>query len=110
MASIENGSGFLGDLFVKIEQSKKRMPNYYKEDPAALFREHVWINPFWEDKILDVVGHMGADRVIYGSDWPHMEGMEDPRDIFDELGGVSLADQQKILRDNTAGLNQRRSL
>jgi predicted TIM-barrel fold metal-dependent hydrolase len=52
---------------------------------------------------------MGADWVIYGSDWPHMEGMEHPRDIFDELDGIALADQQKILRDNTAALNQRLS-
>jgi predicted TIM-barrel fold metal-dependent hydrolase len=85
------------------------MPHYYKEDPAELFREHVWINPFWEDKIEDVVGHMGANRVIFGSDWPHMEGMEHPRNIFEELDGISLSDQQMILRDNTAALNQRRS-
>ena len=108
LASIENGSGFLGDLFVKLEQSKKRMPRYYKEDPAELFRRNVWINPFWEDSIPEVIEHMGAGQVIYGSDWPHMEGMEDPRDIFEELDGVSLADQEKILRTNTAALNERR--
>ena len=38
LASVENGSGFLRDLFVKLEQSKKRMPRYYGEDPAELFR------------------------------------------------------------------------
>jgi predicted TIM-barrel fold metal-dependent hydrolase len=81
---------------------------YYKEDPAELFRRNVWINPFWEDKIPDVIEHMGADRVIYGSDWPHMEGMEHPRDILEELDGVSLADQEKILYRNTAALNERR--
>jgi hypothetical protein len=37
-----------------------------------------------------------------------MEGMEHPRDIFDELDGVSLADQEKILHRNTAALNERR--
>lgn len=108
IASVENGSGFLRDLFVKIEQSKQRMPWYYKEDPAALFRSHVFINPFWEDKISDVVEHMGADQVIYGSDWPHMEGMAYPREILDELDGVSLSDRPKILHDNTAALNERR--
>ncbi len=110
IASVENGSGFLRDLFVKLEQSKERMPWYYKEDPAELFRRNVWINPFWEDKITEVVEHMGADRVIYGSDWPHMEGMERPRDILaeDELDGLSLADQAKILYENTAALNERR--
>ncbi len=34
VASVENGSGFLADLFVKLEQSKQRMRWYYKEDPA----------------------------------------------------------------------------
>jgi predicted TIM-barrel fold metal-dependent hydrolase len=108
LASIENGSAFLGDLFIKLEQSKKRMPHYYKEDPAELFRSHVWINPFWEDTFPEIVGHMGADQVIFGSDWPHMEGMEHPRDIFEELDGISLEDQAKILHGNTAALNQRR--
>jgi predicted TIM-barrel fold metal-dependent hydrolase len=108
IASIENGSGFLGDLFVKLDQSKQRMSWYYKEDPAELFRRNVWINPFWEDTISDVIELMGADQVIFGSDWPHMEGMEHPRDIFEELDGVSLADQARLLHGNTAALNERR--
>jgi hypothetical protein len=108
IASVENGSGFLRDLFVKLEQSKQRMRWYYGEDPAELFRRNVWINPFWEDRIPELIEHMGADRVIYGSDWPHMEGMEHPRDILEELDGVSLADQEKILHRNTAALNERR--
>ena len=108
IASVENGSGFLRDLFVKLEQSKERMRWYYGEDPGPLFREHVWINPFWEDRLTDVIEHMGADRVIYGSDWPHMEGMEHPRDIFEELDGVTPEDQAKVLYQNTAALNELR--
>ena len=108
IASVENGSGFLRDLFIKLEQSKQRMRWYYKEDPAELFRRHVWINPFWEDKIPEVVEQMGADRVIYGSDWPHMEGMAHPRDIIDELDGIPAADREKILYSNVAALNERR--
>jgi hypothetical protein len=60
IASVENGSGFLRDLFVKLEHSKQRMRWYYAEDPVALFRGHVWINPFWEDDIPEVIEHMGA--------------------------------------------------
>jgi len=108
IASIENGAEFLGDLFRKLESSKRRYPRYYKEDPVALFKEHVWINPFWEDDLREVISQMGPDRVIFGSDWPHMEGLEQPRQIFDEVDGISLADQKKFLHDNTAALNERR--
>ena len=45
------------------------------------FREHVWINPFWEDDPYEIVDLMGADRVIFGSDWPHIEGMPQPLDL-----------------------------
>lgn len=110
IASVENGSGFLADLFVKLQHSQVRMPKYYKQDPCELFRQHVWINPFWEDKISEVAKHMGADRVLFGSDWPHMEGLEHPQDIFDELDGVDLSQQKLILHDNTAALNQRQPL
>jgi predicted TIM-barrel fold metal-dependent hydrolase len=55
-----------------------------------------------------VIEHMGADRVLLGSDWPHMEGLEHPRDLLEELDGVSAADQEKILYSNVAALNERR--
>ena len=50
---------------------------------------------------------MGAERVIVGSDWPHMEGLEHPRDILEEIDDISLDVQKKILHDNAAALNQR---
>ncbi len=109
IASVENGSAFLADLFRKLELSRERLPDYYREDPVALFRNHVWINPFWEDDMAEIVGHMGADRVIFGSDWPHMEGLAQPRDIFADLGAIPVDDQEKILHGNTVGLNQRRA-
>ena len=56
------------------------MPGYFKEDPVELFQRHVWINPFWEDDVNEVAALMGADRVIFGSDWPHIEGMPQPLD------------------------------
>ena len=109
VASVENGAEFLPDLFRKLRQSRDRLrnQNYYKEDPTLLFKEHVWINPFWEDDVNEVAEYMGADRVIFGSDWPHIEGMPQPLDYVAELSDFSEADQRKILRENTYALNQR---
>ena len=108
VGSVESGSGYLPSLLKKVEISKMRSGRYYQEDPLELFKEHVWINPFWEDDISEVVGWMGADRVILGSDWPHMEGTAIPRDIINECKGISVADQEKILFSNTQGLTELR--
>ena len=108
VASVENGSEFLPDLFRKLRSTAKKMPGMFREDPVETFRRHVWMNPFWEDDVQEVVDLMGADRVIFGSDWPHIEGMPQPLDYVKELKEFSDADQQLILRDNARELTLRR--
>ncbi len=108
VASVENGSEFLGDLFRKLRSAARKMPGYLAEDPVETFRRHVWINPFWEDDVNEVVALMGADRVIFGSDWPHIEGMPAPLDYTVELKAFDDETRRKILRDNAEQLNQRR--
>ena len=107
IASVENGSEYLHDLTRALHHSAERNRNYFSEDPVECFKRHVFVNPFWEDDIREVIDYMGADQVIVGSDWPHMEGLETPRDILDEIEDIPLDIQQKILRDNAAALNQR---
>ncbi len=110
VASVENGSEFLPDLFRKLRSNHRRMPGYFKEDPIETFRRHVWINPFWEDDVAEVVEQMGVERVIFGSDWPHIEGMPEPLDYASELSSFDAVTQKKILRDNARELNTRASL
>jgi len=107
IASVENGSEFLADLFKKLRSTQNKMIGYFSEDPAETFRRHVWVNPFWEDDVYEVVRLMGADRVIFGSDWPHIEGMPQPLDYVKELKEFDDADQRLILRDNALELNTR---
>jgi predicted TIM-barrel fold metal-dependent hydrolase len=104
IASVENGSEFLGDLFRKLRSVSKKYVGWFGEDPVELFRRHVWVNPFWEDDVREVVSYMGADRVIFGSDWPHIEGMPRPLDYVAELDGFDDAAQLRILRDNAREL------
>ena len=108
LASVENGSGFLGDLFKKMRGASAKMPGYFGTDPVELFRQNVWMNPFWEDDVRETADAMGADRVIFGSDWPHIEGMEHPLDYVAELKVFSDEDRKRILLDNVTELNSRR--
>jgi predicted TIM-barrel fold metal-dependent hydrolase len=108
VASVENGSDYLAQMFRKLRQQREKTPRWFDEDPVDLFRHHVWMNPFWEDDVDEIVGLMGADRVIFGSDWPHIEGMPHPLDYVVELKGLSDADRQLVLRDNVRTLNELR--
>jgi predicted TIM-barrel fold metal-dependent hydrolase len=107
VASVENGSEFLGELLKKLRSTDRKMPGYFGGDPTEPFREHVWINPFWEDDVYEVAELMGTDRVIFGSDWPHIEGMPRPLDYVTELKDFDDEARRRILRDNGRALNQR---
>jgi predicted TIM-barrel fold metal-dependent hydrolase len=108
VASVENGGGFLPGLFRNIRTVARQYAGWFREDPVETFKRHVWINPFWEDDVREVVVHMGADRVIFGSDWPHIEGMPRPLDYVAELASFDDGARRSILRDNARALNARR--
>ena len=108
VASVENGSDFLAPLFRKLRTTARRMPGYFSEDPVDTFRRHIWINPFWEDDVDEIVDLMGDDRVIFGSDWPHVEGLREPADWVTELQKLPRESVPKIMGANTAALNVRR--
>ena len=110
IASVENGADYLDMLFRKLKQQAKKSPSWFDEDPVELFRQHVWMNPFWEDNVYEIIELMGADHVIFGSDWPHIEGMPTPLDYVEEVNDLNDGDLQLVMRDNTRYLNVPRSL
>lgn len=104
VASVENGAEFIPDLFRKLRSQDKKAPGWFKDDPVEIFRRHVWINPFWEDDLESVVGWMGADRVIFGSDWPHIEALPQPLDYLPETKPLPENDRRLVLHDNALEL------
>jgi predicted TIM-barrel fold metal-dependent hydrolase len=45
-----------------------------------------------------------VERILFGSDWPHAEGMAQPRDFFDNVSSFSISDQRRIMLDNAREL------
>jgi predicted TIM-barrel fold metal-dependent hydrolase len=104
VASVENGAEFLPDLFRKLRSVDRKMRGWFADDPVDVFRRHVWVNPFWEDDLASVVDWMGADRVLFGSDWPHIEGLPRPLDYLREAKVLAADDRRMVLHDNVRAL------
>lgn len=106
IASVENGAGFLPGLLKRLDIVARRMPGWFSDHPCDQLRRNVWINPFWEDDVDEIVSLMGVDRVIFGSDWPHIEALPDPLSYFEELADYPEWEQRLIMADNTAELTE----
>ncbi|MET7772603.1 amidohydrolase family protein [Nocardia sp. NPDC005366] len=98
--SIENGADWLPTLFRNLKLAYKKLPHLFLEDPVVAFKRCVYMNPFWEDDYREIVELMGADHVIFGSDWPHPEGLRDPLSLLDYFDGIPEDDVRKIMGGN----------
>ena len=72
--------------------------------PSQVMQENVFVAPFHEENFRDIVDLVGATQVLYGSDWPHPEGVPQPLDMLSDLAGLSDAEVRRVAHDNTAGL------
>lgn len=104
VATIETGSGWVAPLITRLKSLAIQSPNSFGADPVELFQKHVWVSPFFEDDVLALVNLVGADRVVFGSDWPHVEGLAEPAAFIKELDGLSEDDQQQIMHHTARSL------
>ena len=45
------------------------------------------VSPFWEGCVADVVDTVGRDRVLFGSDYPHPEGLAETQGLLEVRRG-----------------------
>jgi predicted TIM-barrel fold metal-dependent hydrolase len=104
IAVIENGSSWVEPLLTTLADVYKKMPSEFAGDPVAALKESIHVSPFWEEDMAELAGLIGVDRVLFGSDYPHPEGLADPITYVDALAKLSVEDQAKIMGGNMARL------
>jgi predicted TIM-barrel fold metal-dependent hydrolase len=104
MAYIENGADWVPRCLHSLHMLGGQNPGMFASDPAEQFIEHCWVAPFVEDDVDDLARHLPVERILFGSDWPHAEGLAQPRDFFANVASFSLDDQRKIMVENARSL------
>ncbi|KPI02252.1 amidohydrolase 2 [Actinobacteria bacterium OK006] len=101
---IENGSSWLVPLLDQLADVYKKQPQGFLGDPVEEVKNRIHISPFWEEDMAELAGIIGVERVLFGSDYPHPEGLADPVTYIDAIQGMKEADQAMIMGGNLARL------
>jgi predicted TIM-barrel fold metal-dependent hydrolase len=101
---VENGSRWVGPLLDALGHTYERNPKLFAEDPVAVFKRNIWVHPFHEDDPMDIVRLIGPDRVLFGSDYPHPEGLAEPISYVDRLAELPHDDIARIMGGNLADI------
>lgn len=108
LLSAENGAEWVPAMLTKMDKCRGIAKNGHwpggqlKERPSKVFARHVSVVAYPEDDIKSIVEQVGSsDWILMGSDYPHAEGVEEPRIFADEAcQGMSDEDVRKIMYEN----------
>jgi predicted TIM-barrel fold metal-dependent hydrolase len=104
IALIENGSDWVQPLLKTLADLYKKMPQDFGGDPVEAVKTKIHVSPFYEDDLSELTDLIGVDRVLFGSDYPHPEGLAHPSHYLDAIRTLDETDQAKIMGGNLARL------
>lgn len=104
MISVENGADWVRPLLHRLDKAYGQMPKAFKQHPRETFRENIFVAPFYEDNIPQLAQDIPVERILFGSDFPHPEGVAEPLDYLKEFAGFDDAAMKRIFHTNMKGL------
>jgi len=104
LASIENGAMWVPDLLRNLHDAYGKMPFAFKDHPVEQFKRQIWVSPYYEDDMTRLRDAIGIDRLLFGSDFPHTEGLPDPVQYVKDIPDFDAAETKAVMRDNVLEL------
>jgi len=95
---VEFGSGYIRPFYTKLQRLWDESPRLFLENPVEVFNRNVWVHIFHEANPKQLID-MGlpVDHLMWGSDFPHPEGMGDPLAYHEIVQGLPAAQQELIM-------------
>ena len=94
---VEFGSAWIRPFITKLQRVYEESAVLFDEDPFEVFKRNIWVHIFHEADpkgLLDM--GLLADHLMFGSDFPHPEGMADPL-AYSEIVADLPADTQALI-------------
>ncbi|MDW3219678.1 MAG: amidohydrolase family protein [Acidimicrobiales bacterium] len=108
--SVENGSLWVPYLLAAMDKMKGMGRNgpwpggYVSGRPSEVVKDKVFVSPYHEEDIPALCDVIGASQVLFGSDYPHAEGLAEPLTFRDGLTGLTDDEQALIMGETLASL------
>jgi predicted TIM-barrel fold metal-dependent hydrolase len=73
-----------------------------EQRPSDYFKQHCFVAPYPEENVYRVREVTGIDPLVFGSDFPHGEGLPDPSLYLGQIEKLSESDKLAMMRGNLA--------
>lgn len=100
IALIENGAAWVLPLLDHLEYIYSLIPQEFECNPTDIFRRNFWLHPFHEEDPSEIISRLGSSRIVFGSDYPHVEGLAKPLSYLERLSDQPFDDIKRIMGQN----------
>ena len=108
--SVEHGSLWVAYLMAAMDKMKGMGRNgpwpggYVPGPPSEVFKQHVYVVPHHAEPLAPLIEALGREHVLFGSDYPHSEGLAEPVEFAGALEAFDEGTQRGIMRENAGRL------
>ena len=95
---VEYWAEWIRPFLTRIQDAYQKSPVLFDEDPFEVFKRNIYVHIFHEPDpqgLLDM--GLPADRLMFGSDFPHPEGLGDPLAYSEVVASLSKEDEALIM-------------
>jgi predicted TIM-barrel fold metal-dependent hydrolase len=104
VAAVESGSSWVAPLLYRLDHVYGQMPQSFKQHPRGAFEKHIFVAPFYEDDMPELSRSIPVERILFGSDYPHPEGLAEPLDYLNEFRDFTPEQIKRVFHSNLKGL------
>ncbi len=108
--SVENGSAWVAYILKAMDKMGGMGRNgpwpggRIHGKPSKILKRHLFVSPFYEDDVEGLADLLGPTQVVFGSDFPHPEGLADPLSFREEISNRTTSEVRQIMRGNARAL------
>jgi predicted TIM-barrel fold metal-dependent hydrolase len=104
VAVVEFFTDWVRPMVHQFEEAYARAPQMFEEEPMAVVRRNVFLHVFHDPDPMELISMVGVDNCMFGSDFPHPEGLRDPLAFSEEITSMPDSDQERVMGGNLARL------
>jgi hypothetical protein len=104
VAIVEFFTDWVRPMLRQFQDAYDRAPQLFDENPVDVLKRNVYIHVFHDPNPTEVISLLGVGNSMWGSDFPHPEGLRDPLAFAEDIVSLPIEDQKAVMGGNLARL------
>jgi predicted TIM-barrel fold metal-dependent hydrolase len=101
---VEHFNEWTRPMLQHFQNTYDKAPVLFDENPMDVLRRNVFIHIFQDPNPVELIRMLGVENSMFGSDFPHPEGLRDPLAFSQQITELSLEEQALVMGGNLARL------